>query len=63
MELNQVPLRQNLLDLTRPSDRGEPFDTDILKYWREKKLVSHLQCFLMNLMDGKGQIVMSRRMC
>lgn len=31
MELNQVPLRQNLLDLNRPSDRGEPFDTDILE--------------------------------
>lgn len=37
-ELNRIPLRQKLEDLTRANGRGEPFDTDILKYWREKKL-------------------------
>lgn len=37
-ELNKVPLRRKLEDLTRPNGRGEPFGTDILKYWREKKL-------------------------
>lgn len=37
-ELNRVPLRQKLEGLTKPNGHGEPFNTDILKYWREKEL-------------------------